>query len=61
MALDILIILYNYGVAKERMDLVLELQKQLQERKVTIGVYGRHSIGKTTLLNALLSSRYCTL
>ena len=61
MALEILIILYKYDVAKERMDLVLELQTQLQERKVSIGVYGRHSIGKTTLLNALLWNRYGTL
>ena len=58
MTLKILIILYKYGVVKERMDLVLELQKQLQERKVSIGVYGRHSIGKTTIVNALLRNRY---
>ena len=61
MALEILAILYKYGVAREKMDLVLELQKQLLDKKVTIGVYGRHSIGKTTLLNALLRNRYGSL
>ena len=59
-ALKILIALYKHNVARVQMDLV-KLQKQLQERKVHIGVYGRHNIGKTTLLNALLHSRYGTL
>ena len=58
--MEILIILCNHGIVKTMMN-VEELQQQLQEKKVTIGILGRHSMGKTTLINALLHGRYITL
>jgi len=35
-----------------------EIQKHLQQRYVEISVLGRHNLGKSTALNALLSSKY---
>jgi len=34
-----------------------EIQKHLQKRYVEISVLGRHNLGKSTALNALLSSK----
>ena len=55
--MEILIILYKHGIVRKVINLV-ELRQQLKGEKVTIGILGRHSIGKSTLINALLHGRY---
>ncbi len=39
-------------------DEILATYQQLEKKEVTISMHGRHSCGKSTLLNALLDDRF---